>query len=97
MVDHPQTLPKLPILLLADLYQLNDPVIAQIFTVDEFNVLSTLKRDFIQQRNQYKFLRRTLKGNWQRSLRRMHWRGMRRCCMPRISTTRIITLCQKRH
>lgn len=60
MVDHPQTLPKLPILLLADLYQLNDPVIAQIFTVDEFNVLSTLKRDFIQQRNQYKFLRENL-------------------------------------
>lgn len=54
MVDRPQTLPMRPILLLADLYQLNDPVIAEIFTVDEFNVLTRLKRDFIQQRNQNK-------------------------------------------
>ncbi len=60
MVDHPQTLPKLPILLLADLYQLNDPVIAEIFTVDEFNVLTRIKRDFVQQRNQYKFLKELL-------------------------------------
>lgn len=64
MVDHPQTLPKLPILLLSDLYQLNDPVIAEIFTVDEFNVITRLKRDFVQQRNQYK----TLKENLEREL-----------------------------
>jgi hypothetical protein len=60
MVDHPHTLPKLPILLLADLYHLNDPVIAEIFTVDEFNVLTKLKRDFVQQRNQYKWLKESL-------------------------------------
>lgn len=60
MVDQPHKLPKLPILLLADLYQLNDPVIAEIFTVDEFNALSRLKRDFIQQRNQYKMLMENL-------------------------------------
>lgn len=60
MVDHPQTLPKLPILLLADLYQLNDPVIAEIFTVDEFNVLTRLKRDFVLQRNQYKLFKESL-------------------------------------
>ncbi len=60
MVDHPQTLSKLPILLLADLYQLNDPVLAEIFTVDEFNVLARLKRDFVQQRNQYKMLKENL-------------------------------------
>lgn len=60
MVDHPHTLPKLPILLLADLYQLNDPIIAELFTVDEFNVLSRLKRDFIQQRNEMKMLQENL-------------------------------------
>ena len=60
MVDRPHKLPKLPILLLADLYQLNDPVIAEIFTVDEFNALSRLKRDFIQQRNQFKMLMENL-------------------------------------
>lgn len=60
MVDHPHKLPKLPILLLADLYHLNDPVIAEIFTVDEFNALTTLKRNFIQQRNQIKFAKESL-------------------------------------
>ncbi len=62
MIDHPHTLPKLPILLLADLYQLSDPVLAEIFTVDEFNVLIHLRRDFIQQRNQYKMLKENLEN-----------------------------------
>jgi hypothetical protein len=60
MVDRPQTLSKRPILLLADLYQLNDPIVAEIFTVDEFNVLTTLKRDFIRQRNEFKILKENL-------------------------------------
>lgn len=60
MVDRPQTLPRSPIYLLADLYQLTDPIIAEIFTIDEFNVLNKLRRDFIQQRNQYKMLRDAL-------------------------------------
>jgi hypothetical protein len=60
MVDHPNTMPKPPILALADVYQLHDPVIAEIFTVDEFNVLTRIKRDFIQQRNQYKLLKELL-------------------------------------
>lgn len=64
MVDHPHLLPNLPILLLADLYQIHDPIIAQLFTVDEYNVLTYLKRDFIQQRNNYK----TMKENLEREL-----------------------------
>jgi hypothetical protein len=60
MVDHPQTLPRSPLLLLADLYQLNDPMIAEIFTVDEYNFLARLKRDFIQQRNQFKLIKEGL-------------------------------------
>jgi hypothetical protein len=60
MVDHPQTLPRSPLLLLADLYQLNDPMIAEIFTVDEYNFLTRLKRDFIQQRNQFKLIKEGL-------------------------------------
>lgn len=60
MVDTPEKLPKRPILVLADLYQLNDPVIAEIFTVDEFNVINRLKRDFVQQRNQHKMFKENL-------------------------------------
>jgi hypothetical protein len=60
MVQHPQTLPKLPILLVADLYELNDPVVSQMFTADEFNLLVRIKGDFIQQRNQYKMLKQSL-------------------------------------
>lgn len=62
MVDHPQKLPRSPIHLLADLYQLTDPILAEIFTVDEFNVLNRLRRDFIQQRNQYKMLKEALEN-----------------------------------
>src|SRR5262249_11440429 len=60
MVQQPKTLPNLPILLLANLYQLNDPIFAEMFTLEEFNILSRLKRDFVQQRNQYKMLKDTL-------------------------------------
>ena len=62
MVDHPHTLAKCPILLLADLYHLSDPIISEIFTVEEFNFLTQLKRDFIQQRNQYKMLKENLEN-----------------------------------
>lgn len=60
MVLHPKTLPNLPILLLANLYQLNDPIFAEMFILEEFNVLSRLKRDFVQQRNHYKMLKDAL-------------------------------------
>ena len=56
MVDHPQTLNNLPILILTDLYRLNDPIIAELFTEDEFNILHQMKKDFTHQRNQYKML-----------------------------------------
>lgn len=62
MVADPQTLPKLPILILADRYQLTDNVIAEIFTVEEMEVLKRLKRDFVQQRNQYKMLKESLEN-----------------------------------
>ncbi len=62
MVDHPHTLSKRPILLLADLYHLSDPIISEIFTVQEFNFLKQLKRDFIQQRNQFKILKENLEN-----------------------------------
>lgn len=60
MAQQSHTLPKLPILLLADLYQLNDPIIADLFTQEEFTLLTRIKGDFIQQRNQYKMLKHNL-------------------------------------
>lgn len=60
MVQRPQILPQLPILLLADLYQLNQSTMSQIFTEEEFNFLTHMKSDFIQQRNQYKMLKNNL-------------------------------------
>lgn len=60
MVDAPHLLPQSPILLLSDFFQMNDPVFAQIFTTDEMNILIRIKRDFIQQRNDYIQIKRNL-------------------------------------
>lgn len=60
MVDTPHLLPKSPILLLADLYQFNDPVFGEMFTLDEFNYLNTLKSNFVQQRSDFKMLKENL-------------------------------------
>ena len=60
MVQYSYRLPQSPILLLADSYRLNDPVMAEMFTYDEFSILQKIKQDFIQERNQFKFLEERL-------------------------------------
>lgn len=56
MVDHPYTLKQLPILLVADVYKLTDSTFSTMFHTSELDVLHQIRRDFIQQRNQYKML-----------------------------------------
>ncbi|MBA3722419.1 MAG: insulinase family protein [Parachlamydiaceae bacterium] len=51
-----EMLPKLPMLLLADNYEINDPIFTNILAQDEHNYLYTIKKEFIKQRNQYKLL-----------------------------------------
>jgi hypothetical protein len=43
-----------PILLVADLYRLNDPILAELFTAEELIPLIEIKGQFIQHRNQFK-------------------------------------------
>lgn len=62
MVYSPLCLYRLPILLLADSYQMNDPVFSDMFTPQEFVVLNNLKRNFITERNEYAFLRANLEN-----------------------------------
>ncbi|WP_068469999.1 insulinase family protein [Candidatus Protochlamydia phocaeensis] len=54
MAHHPHLLTKPAIVLLADLYNLNNPLLAELFLIEERNYLEQIKLDFIQQRNQYK-------------------------------------------
>jgi|688.fasta_scaffold12686_10 hypothetical protein len=62
MVFEPQKLDQLPILLLADLYHLQEPVFSEMFSVEEFNILNRIKLDFVLQRNEFKKLKMMLEN-----------------------------------
>lgn len=56
MANHPATLSKAPIVLLADLYDLTTPLLSELFLVEELSFLIQSKLYFTQSRNQYKIL-----------------------------------------
>ncbi len=56
MIYHPTTLSKAPIVLLADLYDLSNPLLSELFLIEELGFLMQSKLYFTQNRNQYKLL-----------------------------------------
>ncbi|CUI16167.1 Conserved hypothetical protein [Candidatus Protochlamydia naegleriophila] len=56
MIHYPATLSKAPIVLLADLYDLTNPLLSELFLVEELSFLIQSKLYFTQNRNQYKIL-----------------------------------------
>jgi hypothetical protein len=60
MIHYPTHLNKYPIVLLADLYDLNQPVLSELFLVEEINFLIQSKLYFIQHRNEQRFIEEKL-------------------------------------